>query len=177
MDYSSYQLALLRFVWPHLEKTVSSTELISLIVALLSVLGMAGTAVLSGWFQSRTAKAQINKDLILVELQALIREEQVVREKFEGLAAQLCDLPESKDGLHRVRSAGLSLLAYSGPELASAAINIVLAVECIYRTDGDENRVKAESNLAEATSRLTKAFLSEVVERRHKRGTVSAFAA
>lgn len=133
---------------------------------------MAGTAVLSGWFQSRTAKAQIEKDLLLFELQAQIREEQLVREKFEGLTAQLSNLPKSKDDLHRVRSTGLALLAHSGPELASAALDIVLAVELIYRAEGDENRAKAESNLAEATSRLTKAFWSEVAERPRKRTTV-----
>jgi len=71
---------------------VTSTEFTSLIVASLSVVGMAFTAVLSGWFQSRTAKAQIHKDLLLVELQAQIREEQLVREKFEGLTTQLNDL-------------------------------------------------------------------------------------
>jgi hypothetical protein len=133
---------------------------------------MATTAVLTGWFQSRTAKAQIDKDLRLVELQAQIREEQLVREKFEGLTTQLCNLPDSKYDLQHVRSAGLSLLSYSGPELASAALDLVLAVEWTYRIDGDENRVNAESNLREATSRLTNAFLSEVVERRHKRGAV-----
>lgn len=118
---------------------MTSTEKMSLWVAILAIIGGTTTTVLSGKFQMDSAQAQIQKDVRLVQIQTLEKKEQIIREKFEGLMVEMSDLISymnantifpvavAKERLAKCRKAAFALSAHAGPSLSQAALSAVEA--------------------------------------------------
>jgi hypothetical protein len=140
------------------------------VIALVSVVGAMLTAVASGAFQYLGSRAQIEKDLSVVELQTLDRREMLVRQKYEALQTELSDfmsflrssdklsLSEVQARLAAPRRAAYALSAYAEPPLANAAI---VLVETLHST-AVEPSGKAAGQLVEAAKQLTVEFFAEM---------------
>lgn len=116
---------------------MTSSEKISLIVAVLAIIGGTVSTILSGKYQMETAQAQIQKDVRLAQVQALDKKEQLIREKFEALMVEASDLvsyldahnsfpvADAKERVAKWRRAAFALSAHAGPDLSAAALKSV----------------------------------------------------
>lgn len=126
---------------------MTSTEKISLWVAILSIAGGTITTSLSGKYQMETARAQIQKDIRLTQVQTLEKREQLIREKFESLMVEMSDLISfldsnnsfpvavAKEHLAKCRRAAFALSAHAGPSLSLAALAVVEATNSAFTPD------------------------------------------
>lgn len=123
---------------------MTSTEKMSLWVAILAIVGGAVTTVLSGKYQMEAGQAQIQKDVRLAQVQALEKREQLIREKFESLMVEMSDLISyldannsfpvavAKERLAKCRRAAFALSAHTGPSLSLAALAVVEATNSAF---------------------------------------------
>ncbi|MGH8807404.1 MAG: hypothetical protein ACREX0_05960 [Noviherbaspirillum sp.] len=143
---------------------MTTTERMSLWVAILAIVGGAITTVLSGKYQMETAQAQIQKDVRLAQVQALEKEEQLVREKFEALMVEMSDLISymdannifpvavAKERLAKCRKAAFALSAHAGPKLSLAALAVVEATNSAFAPSAQDMAVVAGAARAIAAS-------------------------
>jgi hypothetical protein len=165
--------------------TMFSTEMLSLAVAGLGVIGVTLTALLTGIFQRNTARAQILKELRLVEINAHTQGDKIVREKFDAFLVEISDLLSqplvdiesvpTRIRIGRCRRAAFSLVAYGGPNLGLAAITMIEVLSTAYdNSSSGQVPVNVEA-VQKATTALTKAFMVEVVQfQSEKRKSLSA---
>jgi hypothetical protein len=148
----------------------------SFIVAFLAIIGGTATSVLSGRYQMETARAQIQKDVRIAQIQALIEKERLIREKYEALMIEVSDqfsylnakvefpIAEVKDRLARCRRAAYALSAHASPPLSKAALNAAEAASWVFeRTRGDVAVVAGiDRSVTLAAKDLSKKFEAEI---------------
>lgn len=155
---------------------MTSTERMSLLVAILAIVGGTVTTVLSGKYQMETARAQIQKDVRLVQIQALDKKEQILREKFEALIVEMSDLISfmntntafpvalGKANLAKCRKAAFALSAHAGTSLSHAALSVVESTNWMFVPSIKDIAVVAgvDKSLAKSAAKLTEEFEKEV---------------
>ena len=155
---------------------MTSTERMSLLVAILAIVGGTVTTVLSGKYQMETEHAQIQKDVRLVQIQALDKKEQILREKFEALMVEMSDLISfmnantafpvalGKSNLAKCRKAAFAFSAHAGPALSHAALSVVEATNWAFAPSIKDIAVVAgvDKSLAKSAAKLTEEFEKEV---------------
>lgn len=157
---------------------MTSTERMSLWVAILAIAGGAITTVLTGKYQMESAQAQIQKDVRLTQIQALEKKEQIVREKFEALMVEMSDMISflnantvfpvavAKERLAKCRRAAFALSAHAGPALSVAALSVVEVVNGALRPSVQDTAVMAgvDRSVAASAAKLTSEFEKEISE-------------
>jgi hypothetical protein len=151
---------------------MSNTEKISLWVAGLGIVGMVATTTMTGFFQSESNRAQIEKDVHLVMLQATLSREKLVREKYEAFISELSDLisfldnsrvviSEAKEKLSRVRKLAFALSAYADPALSQTALLTVEAVNNALTPRSEEDAKAAIKYVVQLSVKLSEEFVTQ----------------
>lgn len=151
---------------------MSNTERISLWVAGLGIVGMVATTTMTGYFQNGSNRAQIEKDVHLVMLQATLNRERQVREKYEAFSSELSDLisfldnrrvvmSEAKEKLGRVRKSAFALSAYADPALSRTALLTVEAVNNALTPRNEEDSKAAIEGVVQLSEKLSEEFVTQ----------------
>lgn len=151
---------------------MSNTEKISLWVAGLGIVGMVATTAMTGYFQNGSNRAQIEKDVHLVMLQATLSREKLVREKYEAFTSELSDLisfldnsrvviSEAKEKLSRVRKFAFALSAYADPALSQTALLTVEAINNALMPRSEEDAKAAIKDVVQLSVKLSEEFVKE----------------
>ena len=151
---------------------MSNTEKISLWVAGLGIVGMVATTAMTGYFQNGSNRAQIEKDVHLVMLQATLSREKLVREKYEAFTSELSDLisfldnscvviSEAKEKLSRVRKFAFALSAYADPALSQTALLTVEAINNALTPRSEEDAKAAIKDVVQLSVKLSEEFVKE----------------
>jgi len=168
---------------------MTSTEKISLCISILAILGGTLTTSLSGKYQMEAARAQIQKDVRLAQVQTLDKREQLIREKFESLMIEMSDLISyldannsfpvavAKERLAKCRRAAFALSAHAGPSLSLAALTIVDVTNSALTPSSDNinSVIEAAKAISASSAKLRIEFDKEISGFAAQRGQLEGF--
>lgn len=153
---------------------MTSSEKITLCVAVISILGSTTTAILSGKFQADGTRAQIEKDVHLVQLQSVEQKEKLVREKYEALVVELSDLisyfdannhfpvAEAKQRIAKCRRAAFALSAHADSALSFAGLASVEVVNQALAPSATGQPAATSREIEIAAKKLSEEFRIEM---------------